>query len=140
MTTYHTEGDKSLIQAFHCSEVHANQFYFMKYHIKYALPVVLLQKQSSGFYPMSYLQILSAITLLLVKLQIRFFSVLWIHKVNERLLLTSRIKMCLVSTLSAMGKVVNARQWYAVISKLSVKIDYGYKQNCVSVCEFKMSW
>ncbi len=74
MTTYHSEGDKSLIQAFHCSgEVHANNF--MLYQIKYALPVFFLQK-SSGLYPMSYLQIPSAITLLLVKLQIRCFSVL----------------------------------------------------------------
>ncbi len=39
-----------------------------------------------------------------------------------------------------MGEVVNVRQWYAVISKLSVKIDYEYKQNCVPMCEFKMSW
>lgn len=72
MTTYHSEGNKSLIQAFHCSgEVHANQFNFMLYQIKYAMTVFFLQK-SSGFYPMSYLQIPSAITLLLiVKLQIR---------------------------------------------------------------------
>lgn len=91
ITTYPSEKDKSLIQAFHYScKVHAKSIPFFMYQIKYALPVVF---DCSGFRPMSYLQIPCAITLLLVELQIRCCSNMpWIHKVNERLLLTSRIK------------------------------------------------